>query len=61
MVKKRALKEVARYPLAKKGSVVLEERREEKNGLGHYALAVAVGLVIGAVGGLLANRFWRIL
>ncbi len=60
MAKTRALKDVARDPLAKKTSTVKEEEAG-RHGVGHYALTIAIGLIAGVIGGLVSTRILKIL
>ncbi|MFP3913060.1 MAG: hypothetical protein ACLFUT_13380 [Desulfobacteraceae bacterium] len=58
MARTRALREVAKDPLAKKEAVPLKTE-SPRHGIGHYTLTIALGLVSGLVGGILAHRFLR--
>ncbi|EFK08968.1 conserved hypothetical protein [delta proteobacterium NaphS2] len=60
MTKKRALMDVAKDPLAKKETVV-PRKGGDHHGIGHYALTITVGLLAGVIGGLLTNRFLKII
>jgi hypothetical protein len=60
MAEKRALKDVARDPLAKKEAVMAEEK-ENAHGIGHYALTITIGLVAGVIGGLISYRVLKII
>ena len=60
MAEKRALKDVARDPLAKKETVMAEEK-ESEHGIGHYALTITIGLLAGVIGGLLSYRVLKII
>ncbi len=62
MAKKRALKDVARDPLAKKEIAIQEEKDSDaQHGIGHYALTITIGLVAGVIGGLLSSRLLKII
>jgi hypothetical protein len=62
MAKQRALKDVARDPLAKKEIAVPKEKDAElQRGIGHYALTITIGLVAGVIGGLLSSRILKII
>ena len=60
MARKRALKDVAKDPLAKKETVI-QRADEPHHGIGHYALTMAIGLVAGVIGGILSNRILKII
>gem|GEM_PF-1694337 len=61
MAKKRALKDVARDPLAKKEIPIPKEEAEPSRGIGHYAFTISIGLLAGVIGGLLSYRVLKIL
>jgi len=62
MAKTRALRDVAKDPLAKKETAVSKKHEPEAHhGIGHYALTVALGLIAGVVGGLLSSRILKIM
>ena len=62
MSRTRALKDVARDPLAKKETAVFEEKDvDAHHGVGHYALTIAIGLLAGVIGGLLSSRLLKII
>lgn len=62
MAEKRALKDVARDPLAKKETAIPEEENlHTHHGMGHYAFTIAIGLVAGVIGGLLSSRLLKII
>ena len=62
MSEKRALKDVARDPLAKKESAILDKKEPEaQHGVGHYALTITIGLLAGVIGGLLSSRLFKII
>jgi hypothetical protein len=63
MARTRALKDVARDPIAKKAPAVKKDEKEEisHHGLGHYTLAIAIGLVAGIIGGIVSTRILKIL
>ncbi len=60
MAKTRALRDVAKDPIAKKEPVISREH-EGNHGIGHYALTMAIGLVAGVIGGILSSRILKII
>jgi len=60
MAEKRALKDVARDPLAKK-EIAIPKEEEASRGIGHYALTIGIGLLAGVIGGLLSYRVLKII
>ncbi len=58
-MKKMALKDVAKAPLARKEAPPREENPKDRRGMGHYVLTMALGVIGGLVGGLLAGHLWR--
>jgi len=60
MAEKRALKDVARDPLAKK-DIPTPKEAEPSRGIGHYAFTISIGLLAGVIGGLLSYRVLKIL
>jgi hypothetical protein len=60
MAKNRALKDVARDPLAKK-EIPIPKEEAPSRGVGHYALTISIGLLAGVIGGLLSYRVLKIL
>ncbi len=67
MAKTRALKDVAKDPLAKKEMVIplkaeaIPGKGAGSPGIGHYVLTMTIGLIAGVVGGLLSHRILKIL
>jgi hypothetical protein len=59
MAKRRPLTEAAKDPLAEKAGS-MDQKKDEKPGIGHYAVTIAIGLFAGVIGGLLSRRFFRI-
>lgn len=57
---RRALKDVAKDPLAKKETVI-SPKEESSPGIGHYVLTISIGLIVGVIGGLLSSRILKIL
>ncbi len=60
MATKRALKDVAKDPLAKK-EIATPKEEEAARGIGHYALTITIGLLAGVIGGLLSYRVLKII
>jgi len=60
MVRRRALKDVAKDPLAKKEAVI-EKEDNSQHSVGHYVLTITIGLVAGVIGGILSNRILKII
>jgi len=60
MAAKRALKDVAKDPLAKKETAAPKEEAASR-GIGHYALTITIGLLAGVIGGLLSYRVLKII
>ena len=60
MARTRALKDVAKDPLAKKETVIKKED-DTQHGVGHYVLTITIGLIAGVIGGILSNRILKII